>query len=281
MSTPLISVLITSHCNRSEQFEMSLSSLAKQSYNKSLIELLIIIDCFQNKDLISIIKKYKSLFSSVKCYLISNTSFKITHSVTRRNFLAKNASGNYILFSEPEMFHVGHTLKLLTDFVLKQKENYWYCGPVYATQSIVDKNGRINVDEFRGRENISYLLSLIRKDPLLKNEITSKYYFQIDEKKFPTLYFCTLFKKNFFMQIGGLNENMKVRGWEEIELYERFKTHQGKMFFDSNFITIHLPHIRSLKGIQQIGWNLYNSTVQFNHNQVIGNIKENITKISI
>lgn len=281
MTLPVISILITVHCNRAKQFEMSMSSLKRQSFPHDLFELVIIIDCYKNTELIEIVKRYKFLFSRVQCYLIQNKNYKIRHSVTRRNFLAKKASGNYILFTEPEMFHVRQSMHLALKHCEKELPNYWYCGPVYATDSIVNEKGMISVDDYTGKERINFLLSIVKKDAFLSTKKAIKYFHRIDERKFEPLFFCALLNRAFFVKIGGLNENLRVRGWEEIELFQRFKKNGGDVYFNENFKTVHLPHKRSLDLKQQIGWNLYNSTVLYNPNQNFGIISEKIEKIDI
>lgn len=278
---PLISLLTTIHYNRSQQFNLSIQSLSRQNYDKELIELVVIIDCDKKKKLLKTLTQNKRAFKKIKCYFIENESSKITHSVTRRNFLAREASGRFIMFVEPEMLHIGETINYALKFARNNFQNYWYCGPVYATESIVKSDGEINVDECQNKENIKLLLSLIKNDLKLKNAATKKFYFRINEKSFPILYFCAMFYRDFFINLGGLNEKLRVRGWEEIELFERFKSRNGKFWFDKNFKTVHLPHKRSLNIIHQIGWNLFNSTITFNVDQKFGDLNEKVLEVLI
>ncbi len=281
MSKPKISILITIGPFRKRQFEISMKSIQRQSYDRNLIELQILIDCPEIEDLLSIIKKYKTNFSKIECCIIPGKK-KVSHSVTRRNFLASRAEGEYLLFCEPEMLNIGETIDTAIKFTFTNKFKFWYCGPVYATKSIVDKKGNISADQFKGKENVDSLLSLLEQTGFnLSNKRLSDFYYRINEKNYPYLFFCTLLNKKFFLRLGGLNQNLRVRGWEEIEFYKRFSRSGGKIWFDSNFITCHLPHERTLDKITQTGWNLFNSTVFFDSRQKFGCLEEKVEEVKI
>jgi GT2 family glycosyltransferase len=83
-----------------------------------------------------------------------------------------------------------------------------------------------------------------------------------------------MFKHNDFLKLKGLNQNLKVRGYEEMEFSERFLKSGGRIIIDDDIKTIHLSHPKSLDKTSQISWNLYNSTVSFNPAQKIGTITD-------
>lgn len=280
-----LSMLITIYKDRERQFEMSMDSLRRQNYPKNAVELVVLLDTTNHKNLLNIVKKYKSNFTNIRCFVIGNKIYSVSHSASRRNFLVSKSQGDYILFSEPEMLHVGETINYLFTFISRKGsgcDNWWYCGPVYGTKSIVNHLGEITVDTFTGRENILFLLNLIQRQGFNKNDsIVRKYYSRLNEKKYKTLFFCTAFNKDFFLKLGGLNQNLAVRGWEEIELYSRFKNEGGVIRFDERFKTVHLPHKRSLNKIEQRGWNLLNSTMLFDRSQRFGILKEKVQELNI
>jgi hypothetical protein len=276
MDNPEISILITTPEKRESLLEMSLQSITGHPYDISKVELLIFLDYLDVTKAMSLIKNYVSFFNSIRFYQPIHKNQKVTHSATNRNYLALKARGKYLLFSEPEMFHIGRTLPLLLDFAHTKKINYWYCGPVYASSGVVNTRGDITIHEQRRNENISKLISLVKN---YKNNFNSpqigKYFHAINYKKFPSLFFCTMINRVFFFKIGALNQHLLVRGWEDIEFFERFRLNGGELYYDPTLITIHLPHDRTLSRFDTIGWDLYNSSVIFEKNQTIG-IDENL-----
>jgi len=279
---PKISLLITIGPDKERQFEMSMQSLARQSYDRKKIELVVLIDTFKSKRLVGTVRKYKHIFSQTRVFLVKKKNGQVSHSASRRNFLAIRSRGEYILFSEPEMVHVTDTIDLIFSFIRTNPKRCWYCGPVYATNSVVDKKGNIAVDKFSGIEDVNSLLGKIKDHPIdLNDSDLKKHFFRIDENKYKPLFFCTLLNKKFFMELQGLNQNLVVRGWEELEFFSRFGKVGGSIYFDQNFVTIHLPHKRSLNLIEQAGWNLFNSTVIFNKRQRIGELSERIVKLKV
>ncbi len=280
MKTPDVSILISMGAGRERHFDVSLSSLTRHEFDKEKVELLVFLDYSNASDTILIINRYRGFFNSVRCFCIIKKKGVVSHSASRRNFLATKAKGRYIVFCEPEMLHVNSTLPLIFDFISKEKTNCWYCGPVYATASVVDRNGHIIVDEYQTKEDVDFLLDLALKyrDNFYNNKI-KRFYFRIDEKEYPHPFFCTLLSKDFFFKLGGLNQNLKVRGWEEIEFFKRFCKKGGKVYFDEQFITCHLPHKRTLHLETQVGWDIYNSNCLFDPNQKMGAITEQTREV--
>jgi len=280
MKSPTISILISMCGGRERHFAMSLDSITRQRFDRDQIELVVVLDFPNPRKALSILKKKSKYFNSIRCYIIDRNNPTISHSATFRNFLATKAKGEYILFSEPEMLHIGSTLSPLFRFLSRKPSKFWYCGPVFATASVVDNKGKIIVDDYDGTENVNFLLSLAsRYQNDFSNSKMKKYFFKIDRKNYPFSFFCVLFSRKFFFQLGGLNQNLKVRGWEEIEFFERFSNKGGKINFDRNFVTCHLPHKRRLYLTDQVGWDLYNSTVLFNPSQKIGEILQKIEEV--
>ena len=278
MSRPKISILVSIYANRAKQFKLSLQSLANQKFNPNSVELLVFIDCSRYKSILDYLNKYNHIFSAVTYFTFHKKNNIVTHSCTRRNFLALHAHGEYLLFCEPEILHISNTIKICLDFIQKDRYKYWLCGPTYGTDGMVNSKGDVVVYEYAKREKINSLLSLIKNGRLdLSDPKTVKYYNKIDEKKFKIFFFCALLHRKQFIKLGGLNQKLRVRGWEEIEFHQRFLKNKGKYIFNNKFVTCHLPHKKSFDVVLQKGWDLYNSTVLFDKNQKIDNINEQIT----
>ncbi len=277
---PILSILISIAPKRERHLALSLSSLTKTAFPKNQVELLAFIDFRDAKKTRTVLRRYRRFFASVRCFLVQDKQQSVSHSASRRNFLAFRARGPYLLFTEPEMYHVSPTLPLLLSIAHKKPKKLWYCGPVFATGAMVNSAGDLVVDDYRKKEHIPFLLRLIEKrGNTLMHPKVQKHYFRIDEKKYPTLFFCTMMDKEFFVSLKGLNQGLVVRGWEEIEYYERFHRRGGSISFDTRFVTAHLPHARTLSLAKQIGWNLFNSTVAWNPKQKMGEMKETVEEV--
>lgn len=276
----LLSILISIAPKRERHLRMSLSSLVKTAFPKHEVELITFIDTPDASKTLAVLRHYTGFFESIRCFTVPDKKQQVSHSATRRNFLATKARGSYVLFTEPEMYHTGPTLPLLLSEAYKTPKKIWYCGPVFATESMVNRTGDLIVDEYQKKENILYLLRLIeQRGGNLAHPLIQKHYFRIDEKKYPYLFFCTMMDKSFFLSLKGLNQNLVVRGWEEIEYYKRFHRQGGAISFDTDFVTVHLPHTRTLSLSEQIGWNLLNSTIAFHPEQTVGDIAEEVREV--
>jgi hypothetical protein len=268
---PILSLLISIFSDRTEQFEMSLASLTSHPYNSHLIELLIFVDYLENKPILNILKRYRKYFSSIKVFVVTNKLFPVNHSATRRNFLVSQARGRYIIFSEPEIFHINNSIQYFLSHAQNKETNTWICGPVYATKDLVKPNGEL-VDSSKPLKNFKHILNIPNNINILKNREFKKNYHLINYQWYLAPFYCTMLNRNYFLSLKGLNQALKVRGFEEFEFYKRFSKNGGRIIIDKNIKTIHLPHKKSLDKESQISWNLYNSTVTFNNSQTVGEI---------
>lgn len=272
-STPELSLLITIFSNREKQFDMSLHSLTKHRFDARLVELIIFIDYPNYTPILKVIKKYRRYFSGVTVFTSVKKRAPIHHSASRRNFLATKAKGNYILFSEPEMFHINNSIQLCLSHIARRAGRTWLSGPVYAAEDVVGSKGEL-IDTEKPLQSFSSILHI----PYHRNFFTSsrfkKHYHLIDNALYDTPFYFVLFERKFFLGLKGLNQNLKVRGYEEMEFYRRFSGHGGKIIIDPSLTLLHLPHKRSLNKESQVGWNLYNSTVAFDANQHVGQIDD-------
>ncbi len=273
-AVPKLSILISTFSGRDQQFDFSLQSLTRHKYDHKEVELLVFLDFPNNTSTQLILKKYKNYFSSITTFSVISKKNRINHSVTRRNFLATQAKGEYIIFSEPEMFHVNNTIQNLLSYISNNKnKREWLCGPVYAGGDLADKSGKV-IDDCIQPTNLEKLISILQLPNLLNNQKFKKNYFLIDYSYYKTPFFLAMFNRKTFLSLKGLNQNLKVRGFEEIEFHKRFSQAGGKIVIFNKVTTIHIPHIRNIDKESQISWNLYNSTVLFDSKQKVGDISD-------
>src|SRR3990172_5359053 len=269
-----ISLLISLFSGRLKQFDLSLQSMVRQQKNKGLIELLVFIDYVDNRGVIDVLKQYPVFFRSVKAYLVAKKTYPVAHSASRRNFLALQATGEYIVFSEPEMFHIDNSIERLIKQANPQNIHNWICGPVFAAEDFVDQSGKMIVNEYRNIPHLDTLLGIVQRPDVLSSPAFLHNYHQIDYEFYKTPFFVVCFNRDTFLRLGGLNQNLKVRGFEETEFYQRFKRLGGKIIIDPKLVTIHLPHPRSLNQESQVCWDFYNSTVCFDRSQKLGELQD-------
>lgn len=269
-----LSILTSVFSGRDQQLDISLQSLTKHEYDSSQVELLVFLDFPNNESTQSVIKKYQKYFSSIRIYSVTKKLNHINHSSTRRNFLAKEAKGKYIIFSEPEMFNVKNTISNLLNYIQKNKNQYeWVCGPVFAAGDLADKSGKV-IDECIQPVNLPKLINVLNHPNLLNTSEFKKTYFLLDYTYYRTPFFLVMFYRETFLSLKGLNQNLKVRGFEEVEFHQRFAKEGGKIIVNNNIPTIHIPHTRNIDKESQVSWNLYNSTVTFDNRQKIGEITD-------
>lgn len=269
-----LSLLISVFSGRDEQFRSGLASLTRHSYDRSQVELLVFVDYPQSDSTQNIIREFADAFAAVRMYCVDKKLTKIAHSAGRRNFLAQQARGEYIIFSEPEMFHCQNTLEQVSAYLrTHHDEKTWLTGQVYAGRDMVNEQGLL-VDECIQPTSIAQSIMLLNQPNVLTNRKFQKNFFLIDNTYYQTPFFFAVFNRGFFISIGGLNQHLQVRGFEEIELHQRFVKYGGRVVILDTIPTVHIPHRRNFHKETQISWNLYNSTVLFDQNQPFGQITD-------
>jgi len=272
-AAPQLSLLITVFSDRVKQFDMSLRSLTAHSFDAHLVELIVFIDYPDHKPIQAVIEKYRRYFSEVTVFVAANKRTPINHSASRRNFLAKQAKGSYIIFSEPEMFHINNSIQLCLSHIARHTGRTWFSGSVYAAEDVASSKGEL-IDTGKPLKNFSAILHIPDHQNFVTSSRFRKHYHLIDNTLYSTPFYFALFEKKYFLQCKGLNQNLKVRGYEEMEFYKRFSRFGGSIIIDPSLTMIHLPHKRNLNKESQVGWNLYNSTVTFDEKQHVGHIDD-------
>jgi glycosyltransferase involved in cell wall biosynthesis len=140
INTPLISVVFTSY-NHATYLRQAVESILNQTYKN--FELIIVDDCSTDQSQ-SILKEYQE-DSRVRLNLLEKNTGSY---VKASNYGAKLAKGEYLLFAQCDDF--AHSEQLET--LLKAIDQKDIVGVVYSRSNMVDSNGIVFEDDFRGRE---------------------------------------------------------------------------------------------------------------------------------
>lgn len=283
----ILSVTIPTIPDRIEHLKRSLFSIIEQLSNfKSLTEILIFCDGDPTKTTIAIKTLMKQFnYPNIRLFIpnVIPKTKKTNHSATRRNFLINQAKGKYFLTCEPEMVFEKNSLKSFFKSIHNLPRYPWFCGPVFASRSVVNSLGNLTCDRGLIEENIPLLIG-----PLPKNNIDTNYYkkiglyYEINHKKWPQFYWATILSTAGVKKAGLLNDSLVVRAWEETDLYQRYQKIGGQIIFDKRFTSYHLAHPQVMPPDLRFSWHVFNSTLPFNKNQQLSlNLASNVTEITI
>jgi glycosyltransferase involved in cell wall biosynthesis len=137
---PLVSIVFTSY-NHKKYLKQSLDSIITQTYKN--VELIIVDDCSTDGSQ-EILKEYAH-FEHVQLNLLEkNTGGYVKAS----NYGAKMAKGELLLFAQCDDFCEPRQIELLVQALLEHPD----AGVAYSRSYLVDKDGVVFADDFKGRE---------------------------------------------------------------------------------------------------------------------------------
>jgi len=267
MKNPLLSIIMNCSTGKVGQFKRGLNSIYYQNFNPKDVELLF-LNIGGERELFSILKKYSGKFR-IRYFYLNKSTKKYSQSDNRsvgRNFLIRQAEGKYILITDPEVVHYSQTINQTINAFSKYGDQIWYCGRVYGTASFANTKGEYT--NFFTKTVQKKELDFIGKEPSPGKKIDLNYYREsknynyINPKKFELFMFCSAIAKKHLKAVGGFNEQMKVWGYEDIDIYNRLKEIGIKRIFDNNFISYNLPHPINLPLNERISWTLYNANIR-------------------
>ena len=193
MKTPKISIIFTSY-NHHQFLSRAIDSILNQTYQDFE---LIIIDDESTDGSQELIKQYE-IDNRVKIHLLEKNTGSY---VKASNLGVKYSIGEYILFAQCDDYAEIKQLEKLISTI----EHYPNCGVVWSSSNLVDGNSEFISNDILDRT--SAFRSAIFSNKFISRERLIK--LLSNSCIIPNLS-AALVKKEFYLKVGGLNENYKV-----------------------------------------------------------------------
>jgi len=217
------------YCKR-DSFESTLISFLHHYENRKDYELVIIEDLANSEDqphhnqLLDIIKKYKDKINIVHCL----DDFRSYNSAKKYNVGFKKSSGQFIVLSNPEIFHQENILKGLDEEFYENPDSYVVC----SCQAInFPESGIKKFEEFSNcRKGCDYHKILWYQHSNFCNRM---------------LHFCSALSRNNFKKIGGFDEKYcNGIAYEDDSFLKRVAYNGISVKTRDDLITLHIEHCR-------------------------------------
>jgi glycosyltransferase involved in cell wall biosynthesis len=231
----LISYIIP-HCNRLELLEYNLRSLLAQTASNFEVVIVDNSDSDTWNKLVAIIKTYKNLNMSIKCYRVNQLSSKFSHDpklfngkynpALNQNIGVKKATGEIVVLTSPEVINASTNLYQITS-------------------TFSDDKSKFILGWVREQHK-----ELIVKDSLSVNEIFSLGPFLdgatcIPEQWNPQSYFTGCLRKTDFIKVGGIEERfMAGIGYDDTLFVHMLQKNNIDIALNISIAGIHLRHSR-------------------------------------
>ena len=191
--SPLVSIVFTSY-NHSEYLKQALESIINQTHQNFE---LIIVDDFSTDGSRDILLGYRD-HEKIKLHLLDKNTGSY---VKASNYGARFAKGEYLLFAQCDDFADPMQIEMLLKALLQNET----VGVAYSRSNMVDKDGNIFADDFKGRERKFRLKC--KTDTIISS---------LEMRRFlsfscvlPNLS-AALLKRELYVKVGGIPEKYQV-----------------------------------------------------------------------
>lgn len=234
-----VSIIIATF-NRSLQLSRGLITILKQEI---LPDEIVIIDDGSVDDTRKVCESFKVLAAGfgvgLKYKYLNHPEHRI--SSIPRNVGIKQSTGDLIIFTEPEILHVGNTIKQLLDLMKSNPNKVPVATQIWTIQQkIYDK---LNQDNFeRPMTILTHKYAQLTESPNLDNLKAPNSDWAITGSKnclTGCLFAC---EKKWLLDIGGFDESFEGHGWDDFDLFERFNLYGTPILKTDDIIVIHQWH---------------------------------------
>ncbi len=219
----MISLILPSY-KRPELLNLGLWSISKQNFLKKFELEIIVLNESRDKETEGVCKYYSSKFNIR--HIFSNPKNEIRNVVFSSNIGIKQAKGEIIILSCPEMFHLNNTFELIINPLLNDKK-------------IISVPNYIFFDTGEIKKYLYMHLTLDIPKQLLNNLTLNNH-----NKYSATLPFFMALYKQELLDIGGYNQNLIGIAGEDDDLVKRLIVN-GLKYYHSDISIIHLFHPKS------------------------------------
>jgi len=224
-----ISIIITTY-NRAGHLNRGLYTVLNQKVKPDEI---LIIDDGSTDHTRQVVENFQKECPFIR--YIYNHRLGYKGSALPKNIGIKQATGELLIFTEPECLHLGGVLSQHIAHHEKRDNLFVSSGTVYFVFASVIKS--LSLEHFRNPSKILEIQPIV--------EWRDGYQPQHEDiavsRKVSALY-CASVRKDDLMAIGGFDERYKKWGWEDIDLQSRLGMVGIQCISDENIQLIHLAH---------------------------------------
>jgi len=221
--------------NRSLQLERGIKSILSQS---ELSEEILIIDDGSTDNTMAVVNELQKLHPITYIY-VNHPEPRI--SCIPRNIGIKQAKGDLIIFTEPEVLHVGDTIKQIKDCFREEPEFSHLASQVWTIQrKVYEKLTQDNFDRPITILNHSY--AQLTDNTNMSNTKAPDSDWAITGQKNCAAGCLFGVKKEWLMDIGGFDESLEGAGFDDFNLYDRLALYGHGIKKHDDIIAIHQWH---------------------------------------
>lgn len=225
------SIIITTF-NRAGHLRRCLPTLLNQKVKADEV---IIVDDGSQDQTEGIVKGLQNDYPEQNIRYIYNHRPEYLSSCLPKNIGIKQSKGEVLIFTEPEILHIGETIKAHLDWQERQDNLFISAGTIYYVFSTALK--KLTMQEFKHPE-------LITEKEGIKEWLEGYMPEAQDIAVLRTVYatYCASIKKKYVMQIHGFEEKLERWGFDDINLQSRLSMAGAECKADPKIECVHLIH---------------------------------------
>jgi len=226
-----ISIIVTTY-NRANHLNRGLYTVLSQDID---LHEVIIIDDGGNDHTAKIVDNLRDQFPKRNIKYIYNHNFGYTNCCLAKNIGIRQATGELLIFTEPEVLHIGEVIKAHLNWHKEGTHLFVSSGMVYFV--FAGAAGKLTLEHLKNPELIPSIQKVIEwkdgyqpqaEDIAVSRKVSASY--------------CASVRKKDVVAIGGYDERYKVWGWEDIDVQSRLSISGVKCVSDNNIKVVHLAH---------------------------------------
>jgi glycosyltransferase involved in cell wall biosynthesis len=245
--------IVTCTFNRAEQLKRGIKTILQQTDLPKDLELVIVDDGSHDNDdtarAVGELEKWQLIRGIETCSIYLNHP-EPRISCIPRNVGIKNATGDVIIFTEPEGLHVGNTISELLKKMEENPESVILASQVWTMGQRVYKQ----LDDFyfaNPKEILQHPYAQLTDDVNRQNTKAPDSDFGITGENNCNAGVLFAVKKDWLLAIGGFDESFEGFAWDDFDLFNRLG-HTGHPLLKCNDIAIiHQWHPKNY------GYNIY------------------------
>lgn len=229
-----ISVIITTY-NKGHLIEKSLATLFSQRLPEDFE--LVIIDDGSTDDTIERVKRFPFPIhgKQLKYRYLPYPEPRI--SCIPRNVGIREATGDIIIFTEPECLHVGDTINELLHKMHRYPNNTILASQVWTTQRLIAEK----IQDLTPQEILAHPYAQMSSGDMVNTKAPNNDWAITGDAQCQGGYLFAV-RRDWLMEIGGFNERFIGHGFDDLDLFNRLKLRDHEVLGFSDIAVIHQWH---------------------------------------